>query len=77
MEKSKLIKFSKFYAKLDEIESNLRDLVDLGYYLDIDVKFLNKLDSSIENIQEYIKKNQVILRSNLQVASSLFLLINI
>ncbi len=56
MEKSKLIRFSKFYAKLDEIESNLRDLVDLGYYLDIDVKFLNKLDSSIENIQEFINK---------------------
>ncbi len=56
MEKPKLIKFSKFYASLDEIESNLRDLVDLGYHLNIDVKFLNKLDSSIENIQEFINK---------------------
>ncbi len=56
MEKPNLIKFSKFYTKLDEIESEIHDLVDLGYHLNIDVKFLNKLDVSAENIREFINK---------------------
>ncbi len=56
MEKPNLTKFSKFYTKLDEIESEIRDLVDLGYHLNIDVKFLNRLDISAENIREFINK---------------------
>ncbi len=56
MEKTNLIKFSKFYTKLDEIELEIRDLVDLGYHLNTDVKFLNKLDVSAENIREFINK---------------------
>ncbi len=56
MEKPNLIKFSKFYTKLDEIEREIRDLVDMGYHLNIDVKFLNKLDVSAENIREFINK---------------------
>jgi len=56
MEKPNLIKFSKFYTKLDEIGSEIHDLVVLGYHLNIDVKFLNKLDVSAENIREFINK---------------------
>lgn len=60
MEDSKLIKFAKFYTKLDAIRSEMRDAVDLGYHLDIDVKFLNKLDASIENIDAFLIKRSEI-----------------
>lgn len=60
MEDSKLIKFAKFYTKLDVIRSEMRDAVDLGYHLDIDVKLLNKLDASIENIDTFLIKRSEI-----------------
>lgn len=56
MEHSKLIKYARFYTKLDALRSEIREAVDLGYHLNIDVKFLNKLDESITNIETFLTK---------------------
>ena len=54
MSKRNLIKYSKFYVRLEKIERKLRDVVDLGIHLKTATpELFEKLDSAAEAIKEY------------------------
>lgn len=54
MSKRNLIKYSKFYVRLEKAERELRDVVDLGIHLKTAApELFEKLDSAAEAIKEY------------------------
>ena len=54
MSKRNLIKYSKFYVRLEKIERHLRDVVDLGIHLKTATpELFEKLDAAAEAIKEY------------------------
>ncbi len=54
MSKRNLIKYSKFYVRLEKIERQLRDVVDLGIHLKTATpELFEKLDAAAEAIKEY------------------------
>ncbi len=60
MSKRNLIKYSKFYVRLEKIERQLRDVVDLGIHLKTATpELFEKLDSAAEAIKEFFDDEDI------------------
>ncbi len=56
--KRNLVKYSKFYVKLETIEKELRDVVELGMHLTAaDLELFKNLDDAADTISDYFDKD--------------------
>jgi len=59
MKKRDLVKYSQFYVRLEELEKQIRELVDLGVHLKTaNLDLLNRLDETADRISKYFDEEE-------------------